>query len=133
MFVDVDGLKQMNDAFGHDSGDALIMAAGRAITASMRVSDLVVRWGGDEFVVSGTGEGPDLARLLAAIEFRLNAEIRERGLPPATVSLGLATCSADFARIDTLVSEADADMYRRRRGRGRLRVVGDVDRDSASA
>ena len=134
VFVDVDGLKRMNDVHGHDAGDALIVAAGRAIAASTRAGDQVTRWGGDEFVVIGMGAGPDLVRLLGAIERRVNADMRERGLPTATVSLGVAACQPDLASIDTLVNQADADMYRRRRARrGELRVVRDTDRASASA
>lgn len=134
VFVDVDGLKRTNDLFGHDAGDALIIAAGRAIAASTRRTDLVARWGGDEFVVMGAGDPPDIQTLKGAIELHLNHAVHERALPRTVVSLGLAVCPPDTADIATLVNQADADMYaRRHERRGQLRVVRDVDRESASA
>ncbi len=64
LFVDVDGLKQVNDAGGHSAGDALLVAVADALRSVTRSSDVVVRWAGDEFCVVGLGTGmpPEEAR-----------------------------------------------------------------------
>ncbi|MSV43249.1 MAG: diguanylate cyclase [Actinobacteria bacterium] len=114
MFVDVDGLKGVNDRAGHDAGDLVIAAAGDAIRRLCRASDLVVRWGGDEFVVVGIGDGPLLETLEQAI-----AEGFSRANPAPEVwggwlSVGSAARPAVDVSLAHLIELADADMYRRR-------------------
>ena len=57
IFVDIDGLKQVNDALGHAVGDEVIVAVAEALRAATRATDVVARWGGDEFCVVGPGPG----------------------------------------------------------------------------
>ena len=57
IFVDIDGLKRVNDALGHAVGDEVIVAVAEALRAATRATDVVARWGGDEFCVVGPGPG----------------------------------------------------------------------------
>jgi diguanylate cyclase (GGDEF)-like protein len=116
-FVDIDGLKQANDTFGHDFGDDVIQAVSRAVTETVRQGDLVARWGGDELIIVGTGAAPEDVALAG----RLHANIVATGIDlakwPGMVSIGLAYGSPLVSTIDALITAADADMYRRRQGR----------------
>jgi diguanylate cyclase (GGDEF)-like protein len=123
LFVDVDGLKSVNDSAGHEAGDRLLRAVGAEIHAAFRESDVVARWGGDEFVVIGLGNGSEPA----AVEIRLverllaNHECPHQWTP--AVSAGVARLAAtELGREDCLprlVDAADGDMYRRRLTRRR--------------
>ena len=120
LFVDVDGLKAVNDLAGHDAGDLVIGASGAAVRKHCRASDLVVRWGGDEFVVVGLGEGPILERF----EQTVADELRTNNPAPETwdawVSIGSVTRPAVDLDLAALITAADAEMYRRRSARRSL-------------
>ena len=123
LFVDVDGLKRVNDTAGHEAGDRLLQAVGREIQSAFRESDVVARWGGDEFVVVGLGAGSEPA----AVEMRLverllaNHECPQPWSP--ALSAGIARQPAASLKpeesLARLVDAADADMYRRRESRRR--------------
>lgn len=109
-FVDVDGLKVINDSCGHAAGDRLLAEVARALKAALRSYDLVVRYGGDEFfcVVSGLGVQDMTIRL--DLVNRALADGPEQG----SVSVGFAELRPDDSP-DDLVARADADLYRLRR------------------
>ncbi len=115
VFVDINGLKRANDIYGHDVGDEVIRATANALRGIVRASDFVGRWGGDEFVVlgSGTPVPPE------ALADRLDDRLKSSGVPEETwstgVSLGFATASPTDLDFDDLVRRADHDMYDRRR------------------
>jgi diguanylate cyclase (GGDEF)-like protein len=115
-FLDVDGLKLINDGQGHDAGDRVILAVARAVEETCRVSDIVARWGGDEFVVVGLGPSEPLDEL----ERRVRAFLDSRyGGDP---TLSMLTISAGRAELapwedgdpEQLLWRADHDMYLRR-------------------
>jgi len=109
VFVDVDGLKRVNDSLGHDQGDALLAAVGTALRLSLRSYDLVVRYGGDEFVCALPGATAAVAQeSLARVRSTLH------GLAPgATVSAGCAELRpAD--NVDDVIRRADIDLYKAR-------------------
>ena len=117
LFVDVNGLKEVNDSKGHDDGDALLRGVASALRHVMRTTDLIGRWGGDEFVVIGAGREPDPSlierRTLEVLSTLGVTRISTRG-----VSVGGASGVLDY---DRLIEAADADMYERRAAKGRSR------------
>jgi diguanylate cyclase (GGDEF)-like protein len=107
VFADVDGLKAVNDSRGHIAGDVLLRTVGSALRRGMRPYDIVLRFGGDEFVCVM----PDVA----AEQVRGHLEQVRATLAAAGISLsiGLASYQAgDDAQ--SLIARADADMYRSR-------------------
>ena len=115
VFADVDGLKAVNDTHGHAVGDAVLVATADAIRATVRATDLVGRWGGDEFIVLGMGhiEHAD------ALSDRIRSNVLHDGVDPALwpggISVGVAIAALPDVDIEALIREADADMYARRR------------------
>jgi diguanylate cyclase (GGDEF)-like protein len=117
VFVDVDGLKPVNDALGHDQGDRVLLVVARALEDSVGPRDVVVRWGGDEFAVVGIGGAEEADAVADAVTSRVQALNPLFGEWAGTVSTGRCSVAPD-ADLAALVIEADSDMYRRR-GDGR--------------
>jgi diguanylate cyclase (GGDEF)-like protein len=112
-FVDVDQLKQTNDAHGHAAGDRRLRHVADTIRAKLRSYDLIVRYGGDEFVCAL----PDLTMTQASQRFSLvNADLAQAG--EACVSVGFTELHADD-RLEDLIGRADEAMYQARQ-RARL-------------
>jgi diguanylate cyclase (GGDEF)-like protein len=109
IFIDVDGLKRINDSEGHAAGDTLLAGVVAAIRERVRAYDLVIRWGGDEFVcILPDATREEAERTLADIE----QHVRDR-TSGHSVSSGLASLeSGDTAA--TLVNRADQALYARR-------------------
>ena len=107
-FVDVDALKARNDSLGHTAGDQLLRATADAIRAQLRSYDLIIRFGGDEFLCGVI----DVTVAEAATRFsRVNAELAAAG--QATIIVGLAQLDEDDV-LEDLVARADQDLYRER-------------------
>ncbi|HMO79358.1 MAG TPA: GGDEF domain-containing protein [Pyrinomonadaceae bacterium] len=118
-FFDIDGLKDINDCFGHAVGDAAIRFVVGSIRKIIRAEDLIFRWGGDEFFVIMISMGADLAELRMS---RLEQKLREVPLNGMSepIDIGVSWGFTDFAGIDELekaIAAADAEMYRRKRER----------------
>jgi diguanylate cyclase (GGDEF)-like protein len=114
MFVDLDKFKEVNDSFGHATGDELLRQLGARLRNSLRDSDLVVRLGGDEFAVALLDAGADYAATVAS---RLTAQIEEPFTLDAVrvqigASIGIALMPQDAADAADLVRCADLAMYR---------------------
>jgi diguanylate cyclase (GGDEF)-like protein/PAS domain S-box-containing protein len=117
-FVDLNGMKAINDRLGHEEGDRALLDAAHLLRQTFRDSDVIARLGGDEFVVLATdcpsGNVPTVkTRLLAAIEL-FNADVRRRY--QLSMSIGVATYdpTGAFPRtrtIEELLVEADERMY----------------------
>jgi diguanylate cyclase (GGDEF)-like protein len=116
LFVDVDGLKSINDTFGHRAGDlALIQVAG-LLESGVRKSDFVARIGGDEFGIllenadekSASETAARLVEEIAACEF-----CHERDCLPLSVAIGVGVINANDTAEDVM-ARADEQMYRRK-------------------
>lgn len=122
LFIDLDRFKQVNDSLGHPAGDQLLRHVAMLLQRELRASDVVGRLAGDEFVV--VLPSCDVGRATVTLE-RLQAVLAEpvgiagRSLM-ASASVGVAMFPADGRDMDTLLSRADAAMYRAKaEGRGR--------------
>ena len=129
LFLDLNDFKQINDTLGHAGGDEVLKRAARCLEASVRATDTVSRYGGDEFVVllSELSEASDAAliadKMLAALA--APALVGERVLR-INASIGLSIYPDDGADSDTLIDAADTAMYRvKRDGRGGFAFSGD--------
>ena len=114
LFVDVDGLKSLNDAFGHSAGDAALIHLARLMVGSVRQTDLVARCGGDEFAV--LLDNADERSAMETAERLVNAvadcEFMHDGRPlPLSVAIGFTTIEqGDTA--EAVLDRADQAMYR---------------------
>ncbi len=120
LFCDLDGFKAVNDRFGHAAGDRVLRQVAERFQHRLRDTELLARWGGDEFVVLVDVPGPALAATVAA---RLHQAVTERpfGVGGVEVELGLSVGVAlgtDADDVDDLVHAADRAMYEAKRGGG---------------
>ena len=124
LFFDIDHFKEVNDSHGHAVGDAVLRHTCAIVRQCMRTTDLLGRWGGEEFLLLLPNTGMTSARLLAE---RIRSAIAEGDFSPlkqVTASFGVAECRKDETW-DSFVARADAAMYRAKRG-GRNRVEMDL-------
>jgi diguanylate cyclase (GGDEF)-like protein len=126
LFLDLDGLKQVNDTFGHLTGDRLLTTAAERVRAALRPTDILARLGGDEFVVllENLTKPSDAERVAQRILDELTVPYRPQGRTINTsASIGIATTDDPRQTADALVLQADSAMYRAKEaGRGRYEV-----------
>ncbi len=118
LFMDLDQLKVINDTFGHSEGNRAIVEAADVLRRCFRQSDLLARFGGDEFAALTTGSGDSDDALLRA---RIEGAVHAANLTPdrdyaISFSIGLLTCGAqDDAHLEELLERADQLMYHEKR------------------
>jgi len=128
MLIDLDGFKQVNDSLGHDAGDQLLQEVARRFSSSVRASDTVARFGGDEFAVllEGADERQTIVtadRLLENLREPIGVAGRELVL---TASIGVVTRASASDTGETLIRDADIAMYAAKEaGRARHEVFHD--------
>ena len=130
--LDIDHFKDVNDTFGHPTGDHVLAALAQMVHRALRTEDVFARFGGEEFAVLCRGTTADAALTLAE---RLRATIgasafEHRGQRiPVTVSIGVASWFHQPDSATQLVAEADEALYKAK-GTGRNRVVVRAFRDA---
>ncbi len=133
LFIDLDRFKFVNDSYGHDVGDALIVEAAQRIARSTRETDTVGRFGGDEFLVLCQNTDADTAESIAErIVEAFREPVRIEGIAlRITVSVGI-TLAQEHHRPADLLREADTAMYlSKNEGRNRSSWFTDQLRDQA--
>jgi diguanylate cyclase (GGDEF)-like protein len=124
LIVDIDHFKGFNDRFGHAAGDAALRRIAGDIIASVRQSDLVFRFGGEEFLVVCDGMAAEAALLMGERIRREIAGNHDTNATRVTASIGVATCASDGADYDSLFATADTRLYRAKAA-GRNCVIGE--------
>ena len=111
--LDLNGLKRINDTFGHYAGDRALCSLALRLKEVVRASDYVFRWGGDEFVIMLFDVAPDVAReRLAHMDPPDPLQLHGRAPVELTVSWGVAALTYD---VESALKEADAQLYEQRR------------------
>lgn len=117
IFLDVDGLKQVNDSLGHDAGSALLVDVATLLQESFRRSDIIGRLGGDEFAVITRGSVAELAAVVERLQE--DAERTNRsGDKPYLIRFSAGVARLDLGQNESfaqLVERADAAMYQQKR------------------
>lgn len=128
MFLDLDGFKEVNDTFGHDTGDSVLVEVARRLRSCLRETDTAARIGGDEFLVVATGlRTPEGAAQVAEKIVRLLSRPFpcDDGEAAVGVSIGIALYPADGADAQSLIRQADKTMYRvKKSGKNGFRFAG---------
>ncbi|MBF0160832.1 MAG: diguanylate cyclase [Magnetococcales bacterium] len=126
LLLDLDHFKEVNDTWGHDAGDAVLKAFAKLLSAQVvRSSDMVIRYGGEEFLV--ILQGNDAAFGVSMAE-RIRAAVENLRIPSnsvvlrRTVSIGVANFPGDGENIAEVIKKADLALYQAKEG-GRNRVV----------
>ncbi|MCP5406547.1 MAG: GGDEF domain-containing protein [Chromatiaceae bacterium] len=123
VLLDIDHFKRVNDDYGHLYGDQALRAVAQCVQKTIRDSDLLFRYGGEEFMILLSGTGPEGSALLAE---RIRQEVES--MTPfsnndirLTVSLGITSLRGEPDTTDLLLERADTALYRAKQG-GRNRV-----------
>ncbi len=111
IFIDLNGLKLVNDIYGHSSGDQLIINAAEVMKSNCREEDIVARVGGDEFAIALVKTEPSKAAVLAS---RLKNEFSEKRIHAIACSMavGIAAKTRSFQRLEKTMEVAESEMYK---------------------
>jgi diguanylate cyclase (GGDEF)-like protein len=123
ILFDIDHFKYVNDVHGHQIGDSVLVQISRIVTDQMRATDLLARWGGEEFVILATGSNQHMAEQAAD---KLRIAIGQSVFP----DVGAVTCSFGIAEYsegetaETLIARSDGALYRaKKKGRNRVETA----------
>jgi diguanylate cyclase (GGDEF)-like protein len=119
-FIDIDGMKGINDTLGHPAGDRALTETADILRGSLRESDIIARIGGDEFAVfSLEGANPDVEGILSRISENIARLNSAEGRPFAlSLSIGVARYShVTSLSVEEMLAEADRAMYEEKRSK----------------
>jgi two-component system, chemotaxis family, response regulator WspR len=138
VMIDLDGYKQLNDSYGHQVGDQLLVVAGKVISANMRKMDVAARYGGDEFILLlPRAAGDEAARVVTRVrdEFRQGSAILLRRNEGVSMSVGIGSVKIDQpAGSEQLITAADGALYHAKEaGRNRIVISNPADMGMAGA
>ncbi len=121
MMLDVDHFKSYNDEFGHPAGDEALKLVGHVIRETLRGADVAARFGGEEFAIL-LPQTTAVEAVTIAERIRINVALKELPYRRVTLSIGVASCSAELCLAPNLVAAADKALYEaKRQGRNRVR------------
>ncbi len=119
LFIDLDNFKDLNDTLGHDMGDQLLAQVAARLVATVRETDTVSRFGGDEFVIMVEGLAPEMGAAAAQAETLTDKLLTDLNVPYllgaqphySTPSIGIALFGSERHSVDELLKRADMAMY----------------------
>ena len=126
LFLDLDNFKSINDSYGHNAGDLLLKEVAKTLQSCLRDSDLLCRWGGDEFIIGllenyGIGDIVKVAEKICSTV--LQCVIKENTSFDVSVTIGIAICPDHGKDPDRLIRNADVAMYHAKKlGKNRCEV-----------
>src|SRR6187455_840704 len=134
-FVDIDHFKAVNDSYGHAAGDTVLRGVAQTVAENLRASDLIGRYGGEEFMLilteTDVEEGAALSEKLRELVERKRFAIEGNPELSVTVSIGIAGGTGLQLRMETLVRDADAAMYSAKSlGRNQTYIFEEPDEDA---
>ncbi len=134
-FVDIDHFKTVNDTYGHASGDIVLRGVAQTLAENLRASDLIGRYGGEEFMLilteTNVEEGAALSEKLRKLVERLRFSVDGNTNLSVTISIGIVGGSGQQLRMDNLVRDADAAMYSAKSlGRNQTYIFEEPDEDA---
>ncbi|HOV80983.1 MAG TPA: GGDEF domain-containing protein [Bacillota bacterium] len=131
--IDLDDFKTVNDRLGHIAGDRVLRTVSEIMKKSLRKTDVISRWGGEEFAVILSGTGTEDAKI--CIE-RVRSQIEETAVPAPglnlTISVGIA-CVAEGMKIQDLIMAADSAMYCAKKLKNKVVVFSEIPDDMPSS
>ena len=134
-FVDIDHFKAVNDSYGHESGDVVLRGVAQVVAGNLRTSDLIGRYGGEEFMLilteTNVEEGAALAEKLRTLVERERFAVEGNPGVSVTISIGIVGGIGQQLRMETLVRDADAAMYSAKSlGRNQTYIFVEPDEDA---
>ena len=134
-FVDIDHFKAVNDTYGHAAGDIVLRGVAQTISENLRASDLIGRYGGEEFMLilteTDVEEAAALSEKLRILVERRRFSIEGNANLSVTISIGIAGGTGQHIRTDALVRDADAAMYSAKSlGRNQTYIFEEPDEDA---
>ncbi|MGK2852473.1 MAG: bifunctional diguanylate cyclase/phosphohydrolase [Candidatus Limnocylindrales bacterium] len=134
-FVDIDHFKAVNDTYGHATGDVVLRGVAQVIAGNLRATDMIGRYGGEEFMLilteTNVDEGAILMEKLRTLVQRQAFKVEGYPDQYVTISVGIAGGIGTKLRMDTLVRDADAAMYSAKSlGRNQTYVFAEPDDDA---
>ncbi len=134
-FVDIDHFKAVNDTYGHAVGDIVLRGVAQTIAANLRASDLIGRYGGEEFMLllteTGVEESAVLCEKIRNLVQRQQFTVESGNVITVTISIGVAGGLGPQLRMDTMIRDADAAMYSAKAlGRNQTYIFAEPDDDA---
>ncbi len=125
-YIDLDNLKAINDSIGHDGGDAAIRAVADTLRSTTRASDVIARFGGDEFIVGWLGSRDSQVPAMLATRIGIQVARHQVGDPAhpitLTCSIGVASSEPSDLTVEPLIDRADHALYEAKaHGKGQAR------------
>lgn len=117
LFIDIEGLKQINDTLGHDEGDRALTTAAIILKETFRESDILARMGGDEFAILAvdSAENPEIVICRLAVQIGLHNAFPDRRYE-LSMSIGTAFYDPQApCSLDDLITRADTMMYEQKK------------------
>ncbi|MFP3493564.1 diguanylate cyclase [Pseudomonas sp. SIMBA_059] len=125
VLMDIDNFKKINDTYGHDIGDEVLCLFSNTLKNSLRPTDLIARFGGDEFciIMSDTSQNQAI-KIITRIQHTFRIKSHETLNEPLSVSAGVAKWDDDFENADQWFTRADKLLYKaKKNGRDRAEIV----------